>query len=156
ALRLDATHFLLTLRTRHNDVQQCWLDLRGRKIPMTRSGSDALFDYWRATATQPAQGPLRYAFRLQDGPNPRLYDAGDWLGAGSFARNWFTLNPKEFPTLTTPDWARDAVFYQIFPDRFADGDTANDPPDVQPWGTKPTGLNWMGGDLAGVLQHLDY
>jgi glycosidase len=155
-LRMDRTHFALTLRTRHNDVKRCWLDVRGQKIPMTRSGSDALFDYWRATATLPAQGPLRYAFRLEDGPNPRLYDAGDWLVAGSFAPKWFMLNPKEFPTLTPPDWPRDAVFYQIFPDRFADGDTANDPPDVQPWGSKPTAQNWMGGDLAGVIRHLDY
>ncbi|HEY0867404.1 MAG TPA: glycoside hydrolase family 13 protein, partial [Fimbriimonas sp.] len=54
---------------------------------------------------------------------------------------------------------RDAVFYQIFPERFANGDPANDGPDVQPWGTRPTPQTWrirLGGDLAGIRRHLDH
>jgi cyclomaltodextrinase len=58
--------------------------------------------------------------------------------------------------MTVPDWVQDAVFYQIFPDRFANGDTANDPPNVQPWGAPPTLWNFQGGDLQGVIQKLDY
>lgn len=56
----------------------------------------------------------------------------------------------------TPDWVKHAVFYQIFPDRFANGDPSNDPANVQPWGTPPTPYNFMGGDLQGILQKLDY
>ncbi|MCS6949257.1 MAG: alpha-amylase family glycosyl hydrolase, partial [bacterium] len=56
----------------------------------------------------------------------------------------------------TPDWVKHAVFYQIFPDRFANGDPSNDPANVQPWGTPPTYYNFMGGDLQGILQKLDY
>jgi neopullulanase len=56
----------------------------------------------------------------------------------------------------TPDWVKHAVFYQIFPDRFANGDPTNDPANVQPWGTPPTPHNFMGGDLQGILQKLDY
>ncbi|GIV16265.1 MAG: alpha-amylase [Armatimonadota bacterium] len=56
----------------------------------------------------------------------------------------------------TPDWVKQAVFYQIFPDRFANGDPSNDPANVQPWGTSPTPYNFMGGDLQGILQKLDY
>jgi neopullulanase len=56
----------------------------------------------------------------------------------------------------TPEWVKHAVFYQIFPDRFANGDPSNDPVTVQPWGTPPTAYNFMGGDLQGVLQKLDY
>jgi cyclomaltodextrinase / maltogenic alpha-amylase / neopullulanase len=56
----------------------------------------------------------------------------------------------------TPDWVKHAVFYQIFPDRFANGDPTNDPANVQPWGTPPTPYNFMGGDLAGILQKLDH
>jgi cyclomaltodextrinase len=55
-----------------------------------------------------------------------------------------------------PSWANDAVFYQIFPERFANGDSSNDPEDVQPWGGKPNNANFFGGDLQGIIQHLDY
>lgn len=60
------------------------------------------------------------------------------------------------PPVVTPQWVRDAVFYQIFPERFANGNPKNDPPNVQPWGSRPTPDNFMGGDLAGVHQHLGY
>jgi cyclomaltodextrinase / maltogenic alpha-amylase / neopullulanase len=58
--------------------------------------------------------------------------------------------------MTTPYWVQDAIFYHIFPDRFANGDTSNDPPNVQKWGAPPTIWGFQGGDLRGVLQHLDY
>ncbi len=58
--------------------------------------------------------------------------------------------------MTVPYWVQDAVFYQIFPDRFANGDVRNDPPNVDPWGSKPTIWNFMGGDLRGVIQRFDY
>lgn len=56
----------------------------------------------------------------------------------------------------TPDWLADAVFYQIFPERFANGDPSLDPPGVEPWGAEPTRDNFFGGDLAGITQHLDH
>ena len=59
-------------------------------------------------------------------------------------------------TMTVPYWVKDAVFYQIFPDRFANGDTTNDPPNVQAWGSKPTIWEFQGGDLSGIIQHFDY
>lgn len=58
--------------------------------------------------------------------------------------------------MATPGWVQDAVFYQIFPDRFANGDHANDPDNVQPWGAAPSIYGFQGGDLAGILQRLDY
>jgi len=58
--------------------------------------------------------------------------------------------------MTVPAWVADAVFYHIFPDRFANGDASNDPAGVQPWGSPPTNWGFQGGDLRGVLQHLDY
>lgn len=58
--------------------------------------------------------------------------------------------------MSTPYWVRDAIFYQIFPDRFANGDPHNDPPNVQPWGSSPTNWGFQGGDLLGILQHFDY
>ena len=57
---------------------------------------------------------------------------------------------------TVPVWASNAVFYQIFPDRFANGLKSNDPDDVQPWNSEPNGQDRLGGDLAGVRKHFDY
>lgn len=58
--------------------------------------------------------------------------------------------------MTTPYWVQDAVFYQIFPDRFANGDPTNDPPNVAPWGSPPHTYKFQGGDLRGIIQHFDY
>jgi cyclomaltodextrinase / maltogenic alpha-amylase / neopullulanase len=58
--------------------------------------------------------------------------------------------------MAVPYWVEDAIFYQIFPDRFANGDIRNDPPNVQPWGSAPTLWNFMGGDLRGIIDKFDY
>lgn len=58
--------------------------------------------------------------------------------------------------MPVPEWVQDAIFYQIFPDRFANGDPGNDPPNVQPWGAPPTTHGFQGGDLRGVIQRFDY
>jgi len=52
---------------------------------------------------------------------------------------------------SAPEWARERVFYQIFPDRFFDGDPANDPPQTVLWDKLPTRENFFGGDLAAIL-----
>lgn len=58
--------------------------------------------------------------------------------------------------MTVPYWIQDAVFYQIFPDRFYNGDPGNDPTNLEKWGSKPTLWGFQGGDLRGVIQKLDY
>ncbi|MEX0787255.1 MAG: glycoside hydrolase family 13 protein, partial [Anaerolineales bacterium] len=58
--------------------------------------------------------------------------------------------------MPAPAWVSNAVFYQIFPDRFANGDRSNDPPGVDPWGSTPTAWGFQGGDLRGILGKLDY
>jgi glycosidase len=54
------------------------------------------------------------------------------------------------------DWVRDAVFYEIFPDRFANGDPTNDPPGTVRWESAPTRTDFFGGDLAGITDRLGY
>ncbi len=56
----------------------------------------------------------------------------------------------------TPDWVRDAVFYQIFPDRFARSVTVPKSRHLDEWGAPPTYHGYQGGDLIGVVEHLDY
>jgi len=58
--------------------------------------------------------------------------------------------------MTVPYWVQDAIFYQIFPDRFANGDPKNDPVNAQPWGAPPTVRGYQGGDLRGVIEKFDY
>jgi glycosidase len=58
--------------------------------------------------------------------------------------------------MSVPYWVEDAVIYQIFPDRFANGDSANNPPNTHPWGSPPTVQGFQGGDLRGIIQHFDY
>ncbi len=55
-----------------------------------------------------------------------------------------------------PDWVKDAIFYQIFPERFANGNTKNDPKGTVTWESTPTPTNYFGGDLEGVIKQLDY
>ncbi|PSQ83985.1 MAG: alpha-amylase [Bacteroidetes bacterium QH_2_63_10] len=58
----------------------------------------------------------------------------------------------------TPDWVKHAVFYQIFPDRFARSGAVEHQEAVQlkPWGTPPEEQGFQGGDLYGVINRLDY
>jgi len=56
----------------------------------------------------------------------------------------------------SPAWVQDAIFYEIFPERFYNGDPTNDPPGTRPWGGLPTRDNFFGGDLQGILDKLPY
>ena len=58
--------------------------------------------------------------------------------------------------IRTPDWVKDAVFYQIFPDRFAKSQRVSKPDNLQAWDAPPTYHGFKGGDLYGVLEKLDY
>ncbi|HEX9043539.1 MAG TPA: glycoside hydrolase family 13 protein [Candidatus Limnocylindrales bacterium] len=58
--------------------------------------------------------------------------------------------------IETPEWVRDAVFYQIFPDRFARSGRVEAPGALEPWAAPPTAHGFKGGDLYGVAEHLDH
>ena len=59
--------------------------------------------------------------------------------------------------MSTPKWVKDAVFYQIFPDRFAKSalNPAGNLP-FEAWDSAPTTHGFKGGDLYGVIEKLDY
>lgn len=60
--------------------------------------------------------------------------------------------------ISTPNWTKHAIFYQIFPDRFARSSQINHPPGLRfkPWGTPPEEQGFQGGDLYGIVENLDY
>jgi len=55
-----------------------------------------------------------------------------------------------------PAWVRDAIFYQIFSDRFAASSRVVKPGRLEPWDAPPTVHGFKGGDLLGIAEHLDY
>lgn len=57
---------------------------------------------------------------------------------------------------TTPEWVHHAIFYQIFPDRFAFSGQVTKPNNLERWDTPPTPYGFKGGDLVGVVEKLDY
>jgi hypothetical protein len=65
------------------------------------------------------------------------------------------INHNQRGTMTTPSWVKDAIFYQIFPDRFAKSKRL---PDIgfEAWDSPPTHYGFKGGDLYGVIDKLDY
>ena len=103
-------------------------------IPMTKLSSDEMFDYWECEATPPYRR-LKYGFLLQKGDKKRWMTEYDFLTEPP-------ANPDrlfEYPFINPDDvfhppaWVKDAIFYQIFPERFANGDTSNDPDGTLPW-----------------------
>ncbi|MEM6428605.1 MAG: glycoside hydrolase family 13 protein [Deinococcota bacterium] len=64
--------------------------------------------------------------------------------------------PTSERSINTPDWVRDAVFYQIFPDRFAKSERVPKIGRLEAWGSPPTVHGYKGGDLLGVVDNLDY
>ncbi|HSL34800.1 MAG TPA: glycoside hydrolase family 13 protein [Candidatus Limnocylindrales bacterium] len=58
-------------------------------------------------------------------------------------------------SVDTPAWVRDAVFYQVFPDRFAASVRVPKPGRLEPWSAPPTWHGYKGGDLLGLAERLD-
>lgn len=55
-----------------------------------------------------------------------------------------------------PDWIADAIFYQVFPDRFATSPAVDKPHGLEPWDAPPTLHGYKGGDLRGLAERLDH
>ena len=159
----DTLH--IRLRTKRGDVREAELLYGDKYQDFSRMGAvgmniftqDEHFDYWQAEIRPPYRR-LAYGFILRDGKQTVYYSERGFARepfAGHFGLFEFPfLNPAD--VFAPPQWVKDAVFYQIFPERFANGDPSNDPPHVQPWGGKPEPHNFFGGDLQGVIDHLDY
>jgi cyclomaltodextrinase / maltogenic alpha-amylase / neopullulanase len=144
--RLSEHRYYLRFRTRANDVQKVGASVDGHWVKFTRRRSDELYDYWQGEF-ETQNRVIEYSFELQDG-NIKLSFNGP--------HPKFVQMVDDYPRPSPPSWVKSAVFYQIFPDRFENGDRGNDPSDVAPWGSVPTATNRMGGDLKGIEKRLPY
>lgn len=162
----DTLH--IRLRTKKNDVDSVsilygdkyfrdkWIDI-AKQSDMHIIAQDKYFDYWQAEI-KPDFKRVSYCFGLVSG------EERVWMNQ----RGFYCEKPHnisglfEFPFInaediyTIPDWVKDSVFYQIFPERFENGDKSNDPEKIEPWGVKPNFKSFYGGDLQGVMNRLDY
>lgn len=154
--RLGDRKLSLRVATRPGDLKRASLMIERsghwQQVPMRRFATTSAGDYFRATLEAPL-APLRYGFWLEDRKGGHFFGA---KGLSASPRTPFSWDWSKTPAFRTPDWAKGAVLYQIFPERFANGNPDNDPPGVQPWGGKPGVYNYFGGDLAGVMAHLDH
>jgi alpha-glucosidase len=134
--------------------------------PMRPAGVDATCRWWEVDLRlEMPRTSYRFLLLTSDG--------AWWLSAAGLTRHMPT-DATDFKLLAdhqAPDWLGASVFYQIFPDRFADGDPTNNmrsggalihgrPAIARRWGELPDRANssreFFGGDLAGIVQKLDY
>lgn len=111
------------------------------------------FLWWEVLTQRLTPGSeYSWAFRNPEGAGVYFSPTGV---SGSIERlDRWTL-PDQYP-LTIPGWVQGSTIYQIFPDRFANGDPSNEPPEVEQWDAPPTQLGFWGGDLPGITAKLDY
>ena len=152
-------------RTSRNNVEHVFLCLDDKRIEMENVSSTEWFDFYEGTFTI-GRETAAYYFEVNSGETRCCYNQ---KGPCRDADPEFHF--RITPGFSTPDWAKGAVFYQIYVDRFANGDPSNDVLDreyiyidqpvhkVKDWSGVPDEMdvrNFYGGDLQGVLDHLDY
>lgn len=101
---------------------------------------------------------IRYCFEIHAGGEVR------WLGRYGFddhapdmSGNCYEfLWPNAADGFRIPEWGSSQIYYQIFPERFCNGDDSLTPVGAADWGSLPTRENYMGGDLQGIVDRLDY
>lgn len=165
AYAYDMETIHLRVQTKRDDVEEAtaiagdkydWNSFN-EEIPMLKIATDHFFDYWEA-AVKPTYKRFSYIFRLRQGDESVYLTENGICGEQPGP----TAGYYEFPYIhaidvfSAPEWAKSAVFYQIMPDRFANGDSSINPPYMAEWGGNPTWDSCFGGDLQGILDHLDH
>ena len=156
---------IVRFRTAKNNVDRCVLVNRGEKYVMNKVEATKHFDYY-ACELQLGTEKETYYFEIQSGFLKGYYDTRGLVTEVNEYYNFVIL-----PGFRTPDWAKGAVMYQIYVDRFCNGDPSNDVltneycyinehvQHVDDWYRCPAAMDvreFYGGDLQGVLDKMDY
>lgn len=152
-------------RTAKDDVDRVGLVTSADTYVMEKECTRGEFDYY-TFETRLGEEPFRYCFEVQSGTEKYYY------GRCGISREILEYyNFVVVPGFSTPDWAKGAVMYQIFTDRFYNGDKSNDVETneyyyigdysqrVTNWDKYPANMGvreFYGGDLQGVMDKLDY
>ncbi len=155
----------IRFRTSKNNVDRVFLVCRGEKLLMLKEKSDEVFDFY-AIQVQLDNVKITYHFEIQVGKIVGFYDM---RGLNQEVNEYYDF--AVIPGFKTPAWAKGAVMYQIYIDRFARGDSSNDVETneycyigenvhhVESWNRYPATMDvreFYGGDLQGVLDKMDY
>ena len=155
----------IRFRTAKDNVDIVWLCNGEKKISMRKQETEGPFDYYQAEV-QLGEEPYHYYFEAVTGMLHCFYDR---MGVTPEIRHEYDF--VIVPGFSTPGWAKGAVMYQILVDRFCNGDVTNDvltneyyyiqvySQRVEQWEKCPANFGvgeFYGGDLAGVIQKLDY
>lgn len=155
----------LRFRTYKSNADHVFLICNGQSMLMTRADSSDSFDYYECRV-QLDNEPIRYYFEVRSGNQVCRYDLRGSVKHAEEAY-YFTIRPG----FKTPRWAKGAVIYQIYVDRFCNGDPSNDvltheynyigehTVHVDDWNKYPATMGvreFYGGDLKGVMDKLDY
>ncbi len=155
----------IRFRSAKNNIDRVILVHQTNKYPMIKESTDAIFDYYACEVTMENE-EFSYYFEVQAGKISCIYNA-----YGIVKTVMPEYNFRIIPGFKTPDWAKGAVMYQIYADRFYNGDTSNDvlsgeyeyindkTVKVDDWDKYPASMGvreFYGGDLQGVLDKMDY
>lgn len=155
----------LLFRTAASDVDCVELYTDGNYYEMKKTDTGSVFDYYRIS-WKLGTDMMKYSFRVTSG------DEVVYFNRFGVTDKWIEMYDFRItPGFTTPNWAKGAVMYQIFTDRFCNGDPSNDVLEreysyihepvrkVDDWNHYPEAMdvrNFYGGDLQGVWNKLDY
>jgi glycosidase len=128
---------------------------RVRGYELRRRRGVGRFASWEVVVDDDGE-PFDYSFAFRTAKGAACYLAPSGITNAIERLDRWVLDPGALPAHDVPRWARGAVFYQIFPDRFADGDPSLTPPGAQAWGEEPHPLRFQGGDLRGVAARVGY
>ena len=152
-------------RSAMNNVDRGYFICKGEKHIMIKTESDEYFDYY-SHSVQLENEKLTYYFQVETGKVSCYYDT---RGVCKDVNEYYHF--QLIPGFKTPEWAKGAVFYQIYVDRFYNGDPSNDvltneyqyigdkTVKVDDWNKYPATMGvreFYGGDLQGVLDKMDY
>jgi len=130
---------------------------------MVKVTSDALFDYWQV-AVSVHFARLQYLFELEDKEGQSVLYGDKGFTDNSPENLHYEGNGFKLPYIheidgcQVPDWVAKTVWYQIFPERFANGNAELSPEGALDWDSsiRPKSSDFFGGDLQGIIDHLDY
>ena len=142
----------IRFRTQRNNVDNVCLVHDGEYLEMKREKTSGSFDYYTAQIVM-GKNLVRYYFEIHSGLVTCYYDTN-----GVNTRHEERTEFEIYPGYHVPEWLKGAVMYQIYVDRFYNGDPSNDPENVVLWREHGSVTNeeCFGGDLAGITDKLDY
>lgn len=155
----------IKFRSKLNNIDRVFLVNKSVKYLMLKESSDAYFDYY-SCQVEVENEEFSYYFEIEAGKISCIYDT-----RGAVKEGMPEYNFRILPGFKTPDWAKGAVMYQIYVDRFYNGDPSNDvltneyeyigekTVQVTDWNKYPAAMGvreFYGGDLQGVIEKMDY